>query len=769
MPRFIAILAISLVAATATGGAQTPAQIASQPPPTASPNLAATAPGATAGATLEPAIRPETLRELIVTLRDERERELFLKRLEALLAAQEAAMSPQTEALGLLAQLEEAANARLAAVRSAFADLASSFRQIHFLVTWLRLEFADPVRRELWFGLFRQLGGAILLGALSALVFRRFMMRRVRASAARVHEGKGKLAAAAMQVVADMLVVALFAGTLYLTLHLSGASSIVLRAAEPVIAGAMLGRLVAALAKVALAPQAADRRLLPLADDDAARLWRAITLLNALLVYATAILWLAAILGLPWTIRGFFERIVYFAAAVVLAAVCLRYRVPVGEWLAARARQAAGLLARFFPWERLARAWHVVAIVVVFAHYLVFALQVPGGFFFLFRVTVLTLLLLVLARLAVMTIDWLFGQVTLPAAEEEGAAGDQRLRRRYLQWTRAVLRTAVIVLAILLVLGVWGVDVLGWLTAGEGRVLLVSVMRLAIAFLLSVAVIEGANVLARRYMEATTADGRPLYGNRARTLASIARNGVILFVGLTFLLLFLSEIGVQAGPLLAGAGVVGLAVGFGSQKLVQDLITGLFILLGDTIRVGDVVDLGGKSGVVEAMSMRTVTLRSYDGSVHTIPYSSIDTVTNLTKDFSYWVVDVGVAYREDIDQVIRVLQEIDEQMRREWPFRRIVLQPIEIAGLDRFADSAVVVRARIKTRPGEQWRVGREFNRRLKKRFDELGIEIPFPHRTLYFGVDRNGKAPPAFVQLLAAEASAVEPASQSAAVEPRG
>jgi small conductance mechanosensitive channel len=195
----------------------------------------------------------------------------------------------------------------------------------------------------------------------------------------------------------------------------------------------------------------------------------------------------------------------------------------------------------------------------------------------------------------------------------------------------------------------------------------------------------------------------------------------------------LSELGVNANALLAGAGVVGLAVGFGAQTLVKDLITGLFILVGDTVRVGDVVDLGGRGGVVEAISMRTITLRAYNGDVHTVPYSSIDVVTNMTKDFSFYVFDLVVAYKEDLDRVVEVLREIDSQLRREWPYRRLMLEPLEIAGVDAFREAGPVIRARTKVRPGEQWKVGREFNRRIKRRFDELGIELPVPHQKIYF------------------------------------
>jgi moderate conductance mechanosensitive channel len=223
---------------------------------------------------------------------------------------------------------------------------------------------------------------------------------------------------------------------------------------------------------------------------------------------------------------------------------------------------------------------------------------------------------------------------------------------------------------------------------------------------------------------------------------------------------------VNANALLAGAGVVGLAIGFGAQTLVKDLITGLFILVGDTVRVGDVVDLSGKAGVVEAISMRTITLRDYNGNVHTIPYSSIDVVTNMTKDFSFYVFDVNVAYKEDVDRVVEVLREIDSKLRREWPYRRLILEPLEIAGVDAFRDSAVLVKARIKVRPGEQWKVGREFNRRIKRRFEEAGIEIPFPHQKLYFGGDLAGDLSPQVIEQLRREALANDTPVRRAAGE---
>jgi moderate conductance mechanosensitive channel len=175
-----------------------------------------------------------------------------------------------------------------------------------------------------------------------------------------------------------------------------------------------------------------------------------------------------------------------------------------------------------------------------------------------------------------------------------------------------------------------------------------------------------------------------------------------------------------------------------------------------------VVDAGGRSGVVEAVTMRTVVLRDYGGNVHTIPYSAIDTVTNLTREFSYAVFDIGVGYRENVDEVMQVLHDLGAEMCQDPYFRRLILEPLEVAGVDRFADSAGVIKARFKTRPLRQWDVAREFNRRIKNRFDELQIEIPFPHQTLYFGADKQGRAPPAHVEVHYAEPAAPEQAEEA-------
>ncbi len=230
---------------------------------------------------------------------------------------------------------------------------------------------------------------------------------------------------------------------------------------------------------------------------------------------------------------------------------------------------------------------------------------------------------------------------------------------------------------------------------------------------------------------------------RADTLSAVI--GYLLSATIITLaaLMILSELEIKIGPVLAAAGVLGVAVGFGAQHLVQDVISGFFILLDDEIRVGDVVEIAGKGGLVERLNLRMVVLRDLAGNVHYVRNGKIDIVTNMTKDYSRYVFDIGVAYREDVDEVIKVIRQVDQELRSDPEFASDILEPIEILGLDQFADSAVIIKARTKTKPIKQWNIGREFNRRLKKRFDEKNIEIPFPHVTLYMGQDKAGQAPP--------------------------
>jgi small-conductance mechanosensitive channel len=235
---------------------------------------------------------------------------------------------------------------------------------------------------------------------------------------------------------------------------------------------------------------------------------------------------------------------------------------------------------------------------------------------------------------------------------------------------------------------------------------------------------------------------------RAQTLSQIVRVIATTVLFVVSAMLILSEVGLNLAPLLAAAGIGGLAIGFGAQNLVRDVITGFFMLLEDHIRVGDVVKVGDQAGVVENITLRVLTLRDLDGSLHVIPHSTITTVTNMTKDFSFALLNVGVAYREDVDEVITILKEIGTALRQDPEFAPDILDDLEILGVDEFAASQITIKIRLKTAPIKQWRVAREFRRRMKKAFDARGVEIPFPHLTLYLGESKQGDAPPLRVAL---------------------
>lgn len=220
---------------------------------------------------------------------------------------------------------------------------------------------------------------------------------------------------------------------------------------------------------------------------------------------------------------------------------------------------------------------------------------------------------------------------------------------------------------------------------------------------------------------------------RIDTLMRLLRQALQLALWITVVLTVVKEIGIEIAPILAGAGIFGLAVGFGAQSLVKDVISGFFLILENQVRVGDIVSINGMTGLAEQINFRTLVLRDLSGSLHIIPNGSISSLTNMTHGWSAYVFDIGVGYSEDMNRVIEILSQTGKTMRQEKPYSDFILDDPEIFGVDKFDDSAVVIKGRIKTKPIRQWEVGREYLRRVKYAFDEQHIEIPFPQRVLSF------------------------------------
>ncbi len=252
--------------------------------------------------------------------------------------------------------------------------------------------------------------------------------------------------------------------------------------------------------------------------------------------------------------------------------------------------------------------------------------------------------------------------------------------------------------------------------------------------------------LLREQLQARTDD--PEQHKRLATLGRVFRYVAAVVISLITVMLVLSELGISIAPILASAGIVGLAVGFGAQSLVKDYFTGLFLLLENQIHQGDVVEVAGLGGLVEEVTLRYIRLRDYEGSVHFIPNSVVTTVTNRSRGYAYALVDIGIAYRENIEAVFDVIREVAADMRADETLGPLILDDLDLAGVDAWADSAVTIRFRIKVQPLQQWTVKRAFLLRLKKEFDRLGIEIPFPHLTLYPGQAKDGSAPPLYLAM---------------------
>jgi len=299
------------------------------------------------------------------------------------------------------------------------------------------------------------------------------------------------------------------------------------------------------------------------------------------------------------------------------------------------------------------------------------------------------------------------------------------------RWTMRVARIVIFVGAIILIMRLWGFD---FSTLRDSPIYAVfSVLgRIALILILALAAIELGQLGIRRAFDRVAAHARnPRRAAQIRTLGPLLSGLATTIVVIIGAMMTLSEVGVEIGPLLAGAGIVGLAVGFGAQTIVKDFLTGLFLIIEDAVSVGDIIGVGDVGGVVEEMSLRTIKLRDFDGTLHIFPYSEAQVIHNRSKGFAFAVLDLSIDYTSNITKALEVMKTVGDEMRRDPEFTSMMLDDIEIVGVDQLADSAVMLKARIRTFPGKQFSIRREYLKRVKIAFDAAGIEIPFPHMKL--------------------------------------
>jgi small-conductance mechanosensitive channel len=398
----------------------------------------------------------------------------------------------------------------------------------------------------------------------------------------------------------------------------------------------------------------------------------------------------------------------------------------------------------------LLRYWSIIAIAYAWAIFLFLIINYEKGFSYLFVATLKTAVTVFAIYLGLGLLDWLFKKLfVINERVKERFPGLEERTNRHIRIIRTVFRWVLVIIGLGVIAHIWGIPIASIVASKVGSLVITRAIAIAITVGVIVLIIEISQFLRDYLLKAKKGKKKKKEPTqKMKTLVPMINAATKIAAGFIGGIIILAQLGVNTTPILAGAGIVGLAVGFGSQTLVKDLINGLFMLFEDSIRIGDYVKAGKDEGVVEAVGLRTVKLRDVSGNVHVIPNSSIDTVTNMSKEFSRSVIDIGVAYREDVDEVIGILKEIGEEMRNDPEHAKDILEPMEVFGLQSFDDSAIVIRVRLTTKPLKQWGLKRQFNRRVKKAFDERGIEIPFPHRTIYLGEPKKGDAPPLHVKL---------------------
>lgn len=494
----------------------------------------------------------------------------------------------------------------------------------------------------------------------------------------------------------------------------------------------LLARFINLIAWTILCPRNPALRPMPIADETAAYIYLWLRRIANLIVYGYFLVEAAALIGLPQVGYLFLMKLLGVIVALLLIVLILQNRTAVAAAITNRRPTvtSGGTALRRFASEY----WHIGAVIYVLSVLVIWILRPDGGFEFVVRATVLTVALILLSSLAVVLMRRLMTRAFTPSDDMRQRFPTLEARaNRYITILNIVATVAIYAFAGLSILQAWGLGSLDWLTSPFGRRVTSSIVSIGVTLIVSLILWEAANAVLERSL------GRAIGGKadalrrsaRVRTLMPIIQRILFAVLAIFVGLIALSEIGINIAPLLAGAGVVGIAVGFGAQTLVKNFLTGMSIIMEDSMAVGDVVELGNKAGVVEEMSIGYVQLRSFEGTLHTIPFSEVVTVSNLTKDFSFAVFEIGIAYGADVDRVTEVIRGVSEELRKDSELAPLIRADIEIVGLDRFADSAVIIKARIRTLPGKQWQVARAFNRLLKITFDREGIEIPFPQRTV--------------------------------------
>ncbi|WP_338015490.1 mechanosensitive ion channel family protein [Dyella acidiphila] len=489
-------------------------------------------------------------------------------------------------------------------------------------------------------------------------------------------------------------------------------------------------RVIMATLRLLVSPLSSGMRILQTGKGTALILQRWVRCIVALVAFGNAIGASAQTLGATGQARFAFIKIIALFVHIAAVTLVFRLRRPVRRAIAAKSGQH-GLVAASRNW--LARMWVPFAFTLILGEWVVWALGVEDGFPKLIHVILITAAILIAARLATVLLQGMLGRA-FHADADASAKADVRVRltRTYYPFIKTLVSLLITVCALIALFQAWGLDAFGWFSNGAiGRSLTSAAMTILVASIIAIVIWEAASISIERRIDVWSQRGDVMRAARLRTLLPMLRTsllvGVVLVVGLTAL----NEIGINTTPLLASASIVGVALGFGSQKLVQDFITGIFLLMENAMQVGDWVTVAGVSGTVENLSVRTVRLRGGDGSLYTVPFSSVTTVNNTHRGLGNAAVSVSVSQENDIERAIAELKSIGAELRQDKDYRDLILKDIEVWGVDAMDGSKITLIGQMQCTDSGRWGVQREINARIVKRFREKGIELANPRMNL--------------------------------------
>jgi len=706
-------------------------------------------------------ITTKEVQGVVDLIEDPNRRAVFVKKLKNLIQANEAAMGKDK---GASAKPEEEKGRKFLIIEQLFDNFktlstrvvgtasgtASLVRKTPLVYERVKSFLSQRENRANFLKLLADIVAGIVIAFLLSLFLKKFIPKTTEGPIKFIH----KLIPNAAQVLLTLIPYGVLLASLFILFKLFPSFPIGHSLALVFFTILFFYHLALKILRALVSPDAAQTRILPINDETANYYWiwgQRFAHYTAL--YFVVVQFLNILQVAPPSfafVRGILLVVFPFVISVFIMQVAREIRA---RYQNSRKKEGdKALLKQRYPGviKSVVHYWAVLVIAYVWAIFLFELAEYERGFSYLLRASFFTGLTLLTVILALGFQERLFKKFfAVNEKVKERFPGLEEKTNRYIAIFRKALRVIIFILAAGVAAEVWGIPVSEFVASKTGSLIILRAIAIIITIGTVFAIIEISNFLSDYLIkEKKKGKKRKTVTQKKKTLVPIVRTCVNIAAGFIGGIVVLDRVGVNTTPILAGAGIVGLAVGFGAQTLVKDLINGLFILFEESLRVGDYADLGKNEGVVESVGLRTVKLRDVNGNFHVVPNSSIDTITNMSKDFSRTVIDVGVAYREDVDQVMEILREIGEELQNDPEYGKSILEPIEVFGLQKFDDSAIIVRCRLTTKPLKQWGLKREFNRRVKKVFDARGIEIPFPHRTIYMGEPKLGPAPSLTVQL---------------------